>query len=70
MLYVDDVDTIVKQAVEGGAKILRPVEDQFYGDRAGKIEDPFGHTWFIATHKEDVSPEEVKRRAAAKYGMS
>ena len=70
MLYVDDMDTIVKQAVEGGAKILRPVEDQFYGDRAGKIEDPFGHTWFIATHKEDVSPEEIAKRAKAKYGMS
>ena len=70
MLYVDDVDTIVKQAVAGGAKILRPVEDQLYGDRAGKIEDPFGHTWFIATHKEEVSPEEIAKRAKAKYGMA
>ncbi len=67
-LYVKDVDTTVSQAVEAGAKVVRPVEDHFYGDRAGKLEDPFGHVWYIATHKEDVSPEEIQRRAAAMFG--
>jgi PhnB protein len=67
-LYVPDVDAVVARAVAAGAKILRPVEDQFYGDRGGKIVDPFGHVWWFATHKEDVSPEEIKRRAAALYG--
>jgi PhnB protein len=65
-LYVDDVDTTVKAAVGAGAKLLRPVEDQFYGDRSGTIEDPFGHHWHVATHKEDVAPDEMERRAAAK----
>ena len=64
-LYVEDVDAVVARAVEAGAKILRPVADQFYGDRTGGIEDPFGHRWFIATHKEDLSMEEIKKRAAA-----
>lgn len=64
-LYVEDVDAIAKQAVAGGAKVLRPVVDQFYGDRAGRIEDPFGHQWHIATHKEDVSPEEMRKRVEA-----
>ncbi|MBA3440138.1 MAG: VOC family protein [Pyrinomonadaceae bacterium] len=67
-LYVEDVDTVVGQATAAGAKVLRPVEDHFYGDRAGKLEDPFGHVWYIATHKEDVSPEEIQRRAAAMFG--
>ena len=55
-------------AEAAGAKVLRPVEDQFYGDRGGGFEDPFGHRWFISTRKEDISPEEMKRRAAAKFG--
>jgi PhnB protein len=65
MLYVADVDATVKTAVAAGAKILRPVEDKFYGDRSGSIEDPFGHHWHVSTHKEDVPPGEMKRRAAA-----
>ena len=65
MLYVDDVDAFVARAVAGGAKLFKPVEDQFYGDRSGSITDPFGHKWTIATHKEDVSPEEMKKRASA-----
>ncbi len=69
-LYVEDVDAIAGQAVAAGAKVLRPVEDQFYGDRAGKLEDPFGHVWWIATHKEDVSPEEMQKRATALFGGS
>ena len=62
MLYVDDVDAVAKQAETAGAKITRPVADQFYGDRVGGLEDPFGHHWHIATHKEDVPPEEMARR--------
>jgi PhnB protein len=65
MLYVKDVDATVKDAVAEGAKLLQPVEDKFYGDRMGTIEDPFGHHWHIATHKEDVPEDEMKRRAAA-----
>ena len=65
MLYFADVDAVVKQAVAAGAKLERPVQDQFYGDRSGVIRDPFGHQWTIATHKEDVSPEEMKRRLEA-----
>ena len=65
MLYVQDVDKVVNQAVKAGAKLERPVADQFYGDRNGTIQDPFGHVWTIGTHKEDVSPEEMQRRAAA-----
>jgi PhnB protein len=67
LLYVENVDEIVPRAVAAGAKIVRPVEDQFYGDRAGGIEDPFGHHWHVATHKEDVSPDEMKRRAEALF---
>jgi PhnB protein len=67
-IYFEDVDAIAERAIAAGAKILRPVEDQFYGDRAGKIQDPFGHIWSIATHKEDLSPEEMERRAAAMFG--
>jgi PhnB protein len=62
LLYVEDVDAIVDRAVAAGAKILKPVQDQFYGDRSGFIRDPFGHLWGIATHKEDVSPQEMKER--------
>jgi PhnB protein len=65
MLYVQDVDQVVDRAVKAGAKLERPVADQFYGDRNGTIQDPFGHVWTIGTHKEDVSPEEMQRRTAA-----
>jgi PhnB protein len=68
-LYVEDVDATFAQAVAAGAKVVRPVEDQFYGDRAGKLVDPFGHSWFLATHKEDVAPEELKRRAEKLFGQ-
>jgi PhnB protein len=65
MVYVEDVDTVFNQAVSLGAKSTREVEDQFYGDRSGNLTDPFGHVWTIATHKEDVSSEEMERRMAA-----
>ena len=65
MVYVEDVDATFERATKGGAKVTRPVEDQFYGDRVGQFEDPFGHRWSIATHVEDVSPEEMEKRAAA-----
>jgi PhnB protein len=65
LLYVEDVDATVKRAVEAGAKLTRPVENQFYGDRTGGITDPFGHVWYVATHVEDVPPDELQRRAAA-----
>ncbi|MGH7320699.1 MAG: VOC family protein [Candidatus Rokuibacteriota bacterium] len=65
MLYVEDVDATVKTALAEGAKLLRPVEDKFYGDRSGSIEDPFGHHWHVSTHIEDVPPDEMERRAAA-----
>jgi PhnB protein len=67
-IYVDDADTVVARAVERGATVIRPVEDQFYGDRSGQILDPWGHRWSIATHVEDVAPEEIARRAAAMSG--
>ncbi|MGI8567826.1 MAG: VOC family protein [Methylocella sp.] len=67
-LYVEDVDAFTARAVDAGLKVLRPVADQFYGDRGGKFEDPFGHRWWIATHREDVPPEELNRRAAALFG--
>jgi PhnB protein len=62
LLYVEDVDKVVERAVAAGAKILKPVQDQFYGDRSGFIQDPFGHLWGVATHIEDVSPQEMKER--------
>jgi PhnB protein len=64
-LYVQDVDRVVKKAVTAGAKVLRPVTDQFYGDRSGSLEDPFGHVWHVASHKEDIPTKELKKRAAA-----
>jgi PhnB protein len=64
-LYVEDVDVVVAKAVAAGATLLRPVEDQFYGDRIGFFEDPFGHRWSFATHIEDVDPDELQRRAEA-----
>ena len=65
LLYVEDVDAVFNQAVAAGAKVQRPVADQFYGDRTGGVTDPFGHVWYVATHMEDVSPEEMRKRAAA-----
>jgi PhnB protein len=64
-LYVEDVDRAVERAVAAGATLVRPVADQFYGDRVGGIEDPFGYRWFIATHKENLTIEEIRRRAAS-----
>ena len=66
-LYVEDVDRVVKSAVDAGAKEVRPVQDQFYGDRLGTVADPFGHVWHVSTHKEDLPMEELKRRAAAQH---
>src|SRR5713101_4582486 len=65
-LYVEDADAMFNQAIAAGAKVKRPLADQFYGDRVGGIEDPFGHSWWISTHKEDLSPEEIEKRAAAR----
>jgi PhnB protein len=63
LIYVENCDARFKQALAAGGKETRPVKDQFYGDRSGTFEDPFGHTWTLATHIEDVSPEEMERRA-------
>jgi PhnB protein len=63
-VYVEDSDDTFKRAIEAGARELRPVEDRFYGDRSGAFEDPFGHRWDVATHVEDVPPEEMEKRAA------
>ena len=65
VLYVEDVDSFVGRAVAAGAKLTRPVEDKFYGDRGGSLEDPYGHAWHVMTHIENVSPEEMRKRAAA-----
>jgi PhnB protein len=65
MVYVEDVDATVRAAVTAGARVVQPVADQFYGDRSGTVEDPFGHRWHVATHVEDVPPDEMARRAAA-----
>jgi len=70
LLYVKDVDAMAGKALAAGAKVIRPVQDQFYGDRSGTFADPYGHVWTIATHKEDVSVEEINRRAAARAGGS
>jgi PhnB protein len=64
-LYVADVDAVAKSALAAGAKELRPVQNQFYGDRSGSFQDPFGHVWHVATHVEDVAPDEIAKRAAA-----
>ncbi|MEA2226050.1 MAG: PhnB protein [Solirubrobacteraceae bacterium] len=64
-VYVENADDAFERAVQAGAKSLRPVEDKFYGDRSGQFEDPFGHRWDVATHVEDVAPEEMSKRAAA-----
>jgi PhnB protein len=62
MLYVNDVDDTFQRAISAGGKVMQPVKDQFYGDRSGNVIDPFGHTWTIATHVEDVAPDEMQRR--------
>ena len=64
-MYVEDVDAVVKQAVDAGATVTMEIEDQFWGDRFGSVQDPFGHLWSIATHVEDVPPEEMAERAKA-----
>jgi PhnB protein len=66
-LYVEDSDLVIQRAAAAGAKVIRPIQDQFYGDRAGMIADPFGHIWNIGTHKEDLTWEEIKQRAAARF---
>ena len=63
-VYVEDVDSVFDRAISAGANELRPVENQFYGDRTGQFEDPFGHRWSVATHVEDIAPEEMTKRAA------
>lgn len=68
MLYVKDVDTVFRQAIAAGATEVRPVENQFYGDRAGTLTDPFGHVWTISSHVEDVSMEEINARFSAMAG--
>ena len=68
LVYVEDVDRAFERALKAGAKELRPVENQFYGDRSGQFEDPFGHQWNVATHVEDVPPDEMAKRAAKMMG--
>lgn len=63
MLYVENCDEVFKRALDAGAKELQPLQDQFYGDRSGTLQDPFGHVWTIGTHVEDVPPDELERRA-------
>jgi PhnB protein len=67
-IYVEDVDQVVERAVAAGAKLTRPVADQFYGDRTGGLTDPFGHIWYVMTHVEDVSMEQMEKRAVARAG--
>ncbi len=67
MIYVEDVDAIYPQAIAAGGTEMKPLQDQFYGDRSGTLTDPFGHVWTIATHKEDVTPEEMDKRLAAMH---
>jgi PhnB protein len=66
-LYVEDVDKFFEKALAAGAKERKPVMDQFYGDRSGQLEDPFGHLWWVATHKENVAPAEIEKRAHAMF---
>ncbi|MEE8586013.1 MAG: VOC family protein [Acidobacteriota bacterium] len=61
-VYVEDADTVFQKAIDAGAKVRIPIQDQFYGDRSGRLEDPFGHLWIIATHTEDMSPQEMQKR--------
>jgi len=69
-LYVEDVDAFVKKAVAAGARELKPVANQFYGDRSGQLQDPFGHLWWVATHKEDVASDEMQRRVRALFAKA
>jgi PhnB protein len=66
-LHVDDVDEAFARAVRAGASVLRPLKDQFYGERSGTVRDPFGHEWLLGGHLEDVSPEEMQRRYTALF---
>ncbi|MBI4400735.1 MAG: VOC family protein [Nitrospirae bacterium] len=68
-LYIEDVDKAFNRAVSAGATVLLPVADWFWGDRAGKVADPFGHEWFLATHKEDLSQEEIRKRATVFFAQ-
>jgi len=65
MIYVEEVDKIYKQAIKSGGEEVKALQDQFYGDRSGTLKDPFGHVWTVATHKEDVTPEEMDKRIEA-----
>jgi PhnB protein len=67
-VYVEDVDAFTEKAIAEGLEIIKPVADQFYGDRSGHFKDPFGHLWGFATHKEDLSPEELNERAKSAHG--
>ena len=69
-LYVEDVDTFVKRAGAAGAREVKPVTNQFYGDRSGQLQDPYGHLWWVATHKEDVPPEELQKRVRALFSKA
>jgi PhnB protein len=68
MIYTEDVDGMFKRAVDAGGTVIMPVQDMFWGDRYGSLLDPFGHQWQIATHKEDVTPEEMQKRMQAMAG--
>jgi len=68
MIYVDDVDVVFNRAVDAGATVREAVTDKFYGDRTGTVTDPFGHVWHVSTRKEDLSMEEMERRAKAAHG--
>ncbi|MDC0274288.1 VOC family protein, partial [Planctomycetaceae bacterium] len=65
LIYVENVDELYAQALAAGGEVVRPLADQFYGDRTGCLKDPFGHVWTISTHIEDVTPEEMQRRMQA-----
>ena len=67
-VYVEDVDTVFNKAVAAGAQVRMPLADMFWGDRYGQVTDPFGHSWSLATHKEDLTPEEINKRAQAAFG--
>jgi PhnB protein len=70
MIYLEDVDTIYNRTIAEGGVEIKALQDQFYGDRSGTLRDPFGHIWTVATHKEDVTPEEIDRRVAAAHKAS
>ena len=69
-LYVDDVDAFFKRALAVGAHELKPIANQFYGDRSGQLQDPFGHLWWVATHREDVEPDEMQKRVRALFAKT